>query len=125
VPGTPFSRDHLLGIFDRALAGHDPDFAMRTARNIEPPIGLDRALRLTVALAKRPHPQYAAAAKRFVGRFADEEPGASLRNVAQVADALATLSILSNAGETDKREAERGMLRLAQQLEHRRAPDGI
>jgi hypothetical protein len=117
MPGTPFSRDHLLGIFDRAIAEGDADFALRTARNISPPIELDRALRLTIALAKRPHPQYAAAAKRFVVRFADEEPTASLRNVAQVADALATLSIVSNAGAVDKREAERGMMRLAQQLE--------
>jgi hypothetical protein len=38
-------------------------------------------------------------------------------------DALATLSIVSKAGAADKREAERGMLRLAQQLEHRRMPD--
>jgi hypothetical protein len=120
VPGTPFSRDHLLGIFDRGVAEGDADFALRTARNISPPIELDRALRLTIALAKRPHPQYAAAAKRFVARFADEEANASLRNVAQVADALAALSIVSNAGETDKREAERGMLRLAQQLEQHR-----
>jgi hypothetical protein len=119
MPGTPYSRDHLLGIFDRAIGGNDPDFAMRTARNIDPPIGLDRALRLTIALAKRPHPRYAAAAKRFVARFVEEEPGASIRNVAQVADALACLSIVSNAGESDKREAERGMLRLAQQLEHK------
>jgi hypothetical protein len=120
VPGTPFSRDHLLGIFDRAIAEHDADFALRTARNISPPIELDRALRLTIALAKRPHPQFEAAARRFVSRFAAEAEGVSLRNVAQVADALASLSIVSNAGAADKREAERGMMRLAQQLEQRR-----
>jgi len=121
VPGTPYSRDHLLGIFDRAIGSNDPDFALRTARNIDPPIELDRALRLTVAMALRPHPAYAAAAKRFVARFAEEEPDASLLNVAQVADALATLSIVSNASTRDKQEAERGMLRLAQQLEQRRS----
>jgi hypothetical protein len=120
MSGTPFSRDHLLGIFDRAIAEGDADFAFRTARNIDPPLELDRALRLTVALAKRPHPQYDAAARRFVSRFADEAGGVSLRNVAQVADALATLSIISNAGESDRREAERGILRLAQQLEQQR-----
>lgn len=120
MPGTPFSRDHLLGIFDRAIAEPDADYALRTARNITPPIELDRALRLTIALAKRPHPQYDAAARRFVSRIADEAEGVTLRNVAQVADALATLSIVSNAGETDKRKAERGMLRLAQQLEQQR-----
>jgi hypothetical protein len=69
VPGTPFSRDHLLGIFDRALGSNDADFAMRTAWKITPPIELDRALRLTVALVKRPHPKYDAAARRFVSRF--------------------------------------------------------
>jgi hypothetical protein len=121
MPGTPFSRDHLLGIFDRAVAEPDADYALRTARNIRPPIELDRALRLTIALALRPHPQYAAAAKRFVARFAEEEPGASLRNVAQVADALATLSILSNASTRERQEAERGMRRLADQLEQRRS----
>jgi hypothetical protein len=50
----PYSRDHLLSIFDRAIAEGDADFALRTARNIEPPIELDRALRLTIALALRP-----------------------------------------------------------------------
>jgi hypothetical protein len=44
----------------------------------------------------------------------------SLRNVAQVADALAALSIVSSAGDADKREAERGMRRLADQLEQQR-----
>jgi hypothetical protein len=120
VPGTPFSRDHLLGIFDRAIED-DPDFALRTARNIDPPIELDRALRLTIALALRPHPQFEAAARRFVSRFADEAESVTLRNVAQVADALATLSIVSNAGAADKREAERGMRRLAEQLEQQRS----
>jgi hypothetical protein len=118
MPGTPFSRDHLLGIFDRALAGGDPEYAMRTARNIDPPIELDRALRLTVALAKRPHPQYDAAARRFVARFAEEAQGVTLRNVAQVADALASLSIISNATARERQEAERAMLRLAEQLQH-------
>lgn len=118
VPGTPFSRHHLLGIFDRALAGGDPEYAMRMARNISPPIEPDRALRLTVALAKRPHPQHDAAARRFVTRFAEEAQGTRLCNVAQVADALACLSIVSNATTLEKQEAERGMLRLAEQLEH-------
>jgi|GEM_PF-6559924 len=120
MPGTPYSRDHLLRIIDRALAEGDADFALRTARNVSPPIELDRALRLTIALAKRPHPQYDAAARRFVSRFAEEAQGITLRNVAQVADALAALSIVSNVGAADKREAERGMLRLAAQLEQQR-----
>lgn len=120
MPGTPFSRDHLLGIFDRAIAEGDANFALRTARNISPPIELDRALRLTIALALPPHPQFEAAARRFVSRFADEAESVTLRNVAQAADALATLSVVSNAGAADKREAERGMLRLAQQLEQQR-----
>jgi hypothetical protein len=125
VPGTPFSRDHLLGIFDRAIAEPDADYALRTARNISPPIELDRALRLMIALALRPHPQHEAAARRFVSRFADEAEGVSLRNVAQVADALATLSILSDAGAADKREAERAMRRPAEQLEQQQdtSPD--
>jgi hypothetical protein len=42
----------------------------------------------------------------------------TLRNVAQLADALATLSIVSNAGAADKREAERGCC-TSQQLEQR------
>jgi hypothetical protein len=116
MPGTPYSRDHLLGIIDRAIEGGDPDFALRTARNVSPPIELDRALRLTVALARRPHPRYEAAARRFLARFAEEADGASLRNVAQVADALAVLSIISNASSRERQEAERGMLRLAGQL---------
>jgi hypothetical protein len=120
VSGTPFSRDHLLGIFDRALAEGDADFALRTARNIDPPIELDRALRLVVAMARGHHPSYALAARRFVARFADEESGASLRNVAQVADALAVLHVISEATTRDREEAERGMLRLAAQLEQRR-----
>jgi hypothetical protein len=116
MPGTPYGRDHLLGIIDRAIEGGDPDFALRTARNVSPPIELDRALRLTVALARRPHPRYEAAARRFLARFAEEADGASLRNVAQVADALAVLSIISNASTRERQEAERGMLRLAGQL---------
>jgi hypothetical protein len=121
VPGTPYSRDHLLGIIDRAIAEGDPEFALRTARNVDPPIELDRALRLTLALAKRPHPQYESAARRFVGRFAEEERRtATLRNVAQVADALAVLAITSNATTREKQEAERGMLMLAHQLEQQR-----
>jgi hypothetical protein len=120
MPGTPYSRDHLLGIIDRALAEGDADFALRTARNVDPPIELDRALRLTLALAKRPHPQYDAAARRFVARFADAS-GITVRSVAQVADALAVLSIVSNATTRDRQEAERGMLRLADQLEQLRA----
>jgi hypothetical protein len=123
VPGTPYSRDHLVRIIDRALAEGDPEFAMRTARNVSPPIELDRALRLTVALAKRPHPRYDAAARRFVSRFAAEARGASLGNIAQVADALACLSIVSNATAREKQEAERGMLRLADQLEQQRRGD--
>jgi hypothetical protein len=118
VPGTPYSRDHLLGIIDRAIAEGDPEFALRTARKVSPPIELDRALRLTLALAKRPHRQYDAAARRFVARFAKEAHGTTLRNVAQVADALAVLAITSNATTREKQEAERGMLRLAEQLEH-------
>jgi hypothetical protein len=121
MPGTPYSRDHLLGIIDRALAEGDADFALRTARNVDPPIELDRALRLTLALAKRPHPRYDAAARRFVARFADEASGITVRSVAQVADALAVLSIVSNATTRDRQEAERGMLHLADQLEQLRA----
>jgi hypothetical protein len=120
VPGTPFSRDHLLGIFDRAIAEPDADYALRTARNIEPPTGLDRALRLTIALAKRPHPHFNAAARRFVARFADEAEGTTLRGVAQAADALAVLSVVSDATDREKQEAERDMLRLAHQLEQQR-----
>jgi hypothetical protein len=124
MPGTPYSREHLLSIFDRALAEGDADFALRTARNVDPPIELDRALRLTVALALRPHPQFEAAARRFVARFAEEAEGVTLRAIAQVADALAVLSIISNATTRDRQEAERGMRRLADQLEHSRLPDG-
>lgn len=120
MPGTPYSRDHLLGIFDRAVAGGDPDFALRTARNIRPPIELDRALRLTVALARGRHPYYAPAARRFIARFAEEADGASLPNVAQVADALAVLHVGSEASAREREEAERGMLRLASQLEQSR-----
>lgn len=120
MPGKPYSRDHLLRIIDRALAEGDADFAMRNARNVSPPIELDRALRLTIALAKRPHPQYDAAARRFLARFAEEAEGITLRNVAQVADALAALSIVANATAREKQEAERGMLRLADQLEQQR-----
>ncbi len=124
MPGTPFSRDHLLGIFDRALEGQDADHALRTARNIDPPVELDRALRLTVAMARGHHPAYALAARRFVARFAEEEPGASLRNVAQVADALAVLHVTSEASTREREEAERGMLRLATQLEQGRTALG-
>jgi hypothetical protein len=122
MPGTPYSRDHLIGIIDRAIAGGDPDFALRTARNVSPPIELDRALRLTVALALRPHPLYEAAARRFVARFAAEATNATLRGVAQVADALAVLSIISNATARDRQEAERGMLRLAGELRSTKSP---
>jgi hypothetical protein len=120
VPGTPFSRDHLLGIFDRALEGGDVDYALRTARNIHPPVDLDRALRLTVGMARGHHPSYALAARRFVSRFAEEEPGATLRNLAQVTDALAVLHVVSEASTQEREEAERGMLRLATQLEEHR-----
>jgi hypothetical protein len=123
MAGTPYSRDHLLRIIDRALAEGDPEFALRTARNVQPAIELDGALRLTVALAKRPHPQYDAAARRLVSRFAAEADGATLRNIAQVADALAVLSIVSNATAREKQEAERGMLRLADRLEHQKQRD--
>jgi hypothetical protein len=120
MPGTPYSRDQLLGIFDRAVAGDDPGFALRTARNIDPPIELDRALRLTVALARGHHPSYVLAARRFVARFAAEADGVSLRSVARVADALAALYVVSEASAREREEAERGMLRLAFQLERRR-----
>lgn len=120
MPGTPFSRAHLLGIFDRAIAGDDPGFALRTARNIDPPIELDRALRLTVALARGHHPSYVLAARRFVARFAEEAEGVTLRGVAQVADALAVLYVVSEASAREREEAERGMLRLASQLEQNR-----
>lgn len=113
MPGTPYSRHHLLGIFDRAVANGDPGFSLRTARNIDPPIELDRALRLTVALARGQHPSYVLAARRFVARYAEEAEAVSLRNVAQVADALAVLYVVSEASAREREEAERGMLRLA------------
>ena len=118
MPGTPYSRDHLLGIIDRAVGDGDPDLALRTARNVDPPIDLGRALRLTVALSRSRHRNYEAAARRFVARFA-EEAGATttLRNVAQVADALAVLAAVSKATSRERQEAERGMLQLAAQLD--------
>jgi hypothetical protein len=77
MPGTPYSRDHLLGILDRALAEGDADFALRTARNVDPPIELDRALRLTIALTVCP-PSFsscgsASARVRSVGIAVEDE----------------------------------------------------
>ena len=44
----------------------------------------------------------------------------TVRDVVQVADALAALSVVSNATERERQEAHRGMLRLARQLEAQR-----
>ncbi|MFN8215154.1 MAG: hypothetical protein U0R71_01020 [Solirubrobacterales bacterium] len=90
-PGTPYSREHLLAIFDRAVSDRDVDRAFQAGRAAAP-LPLDRALRLTVLLGHLGDRRYPIAARRFVARFAVEaEP--TLKQVSKVADALDCIGI--------------------------------
>ncbi len=83
---------------------------MRYARDVDPPLELDRALRLTVALGISETPVFQAAARRFVARFCSEQKP-SMEQVRKTADALDELTRY-----TLRAQAREALLDLADQL---------
>lgn len=116
MPGTPYSRRQLRGIFDRAVGESSLERAWGAARGLSP-LDLPRALALTVLLGRRGDRRYPDCARRFLSRFAVEaEP--TLAQIRKVADALDTLERTRDLPAM-REGADRALEDLARQLRAR------
>lgn len=103
VPGSPYSRSHLLSIIDKAIERRDLDLAWCTAGNLSSQLELDRALRLLVLAGEKEAPSFQPAARRWLVRFITEQRP-TVDQIKRTADALnELLQIRRRAGPLESR----------------------
>jgi hypothetical protein len=91
------SQGHPAAIFRRALERENLPMAEATARELRE-VTLEDALELTILIARKTPHRHSRAAARWIRRYLQERPDATLEDVALAAGCLAALDTAHHEG---------------------------
>jgi hypothetical protein len=116
--GTSTSQGRSYGIFQKAIKRRNVVAALAAAREL-PQLSLDDALELTLLVAPKDPPRHPRVAARWLARYLEEDPAATIEEAGLAASALLALT---GAGY---QEAVRTLRATAERATRRRRERGV